>query len=76
MMMVTNTRMPPMQLNSMIYKIPHMYVLHTCVVLQQETHNLLLFPELGVGVGLTVVSVTEMIHYRVNTASTVNRSTP
>ena len=40
--------------------------------------------ELGVDVGrgmvvvivLTVVSVTEMIHYRVNTASTVNRSTP
>ena len=51
-------------------------------------HNdLLLFPELGVGVGrgtvvvvgmdvLTVVSVTEMINCRVNTASTVNRSTP
>ena len=61
-----------------------MYVLHMCMVLQQWTHNLLLFPELGVGVGRgmmvvivsTVVSVTEMIHYRVNTASTVNRSTP
>ena len=28
---VTNTRMPPMQLNSMIYKMPHMYVRITYV---------------------------------------------